>query len=74
MDCYKHTGKDVVRFIHVGMDSYTSNIANPSREGQNIFVLNIEDYAYVVPYVEDDVGIYLKTVFPSRKYTKLFFK
>ena len=51
-----------------------ANIANPSRDGQNIFVLNIEDYAYVVPYVEDSEGLYLKTVFPSRKYTKLFLK
>ena len=51
-----------------------ANIENPSRNGQSIFILDIEGYAYVVPYVEDDEGVYLKTVFPSRKYTKLYLK
>lgn len=51
-----------------------ANIENPSRDGQKILVLEIDNYAYVVPYVEDDEARYLKTIFPSRKYTKLFLK
>lgn len=46
---------------------------NPARDGQRILILDIDGYAYVVPYVEDNKAIYLKTVFPSRKYTKEFF-
>ena len=41
----------------------------PGREHQRIFVLNINDYAYAVPYVENEEEIFLKTVYPSRTYT-----
>ena len=51
-----------------------ANIENPARNGQCIYVLEIESYAYVVPYVQDEENIYLKTVYPSRKYTKLYLK
>ena len=39
---------------------------------QRIFVINIENYAYLVPYIETDKDIFLKTVIPSRKATKLY--
>lgn len=51
-----------------------ANIQNPSRAEQKIFVLDIDDYAYVVPYVEDEKAMYLKTIYPSRKYTKQFLR
>lgn len=41
----------------------------PGREHQKIFVLNIEGYAYAVPYVENEDEIFLKTIYPSRAYT-----
>ena len=50
------------------------DIKNPARDNQNIMILNIDDYAYVVPYVEDNEARYFKTVFPSRKYTRLYLK
>lgn len=37
---------------------------------QPIFVIEIEDYVYLVPFVEDDEGIFLKTIIPSRKAKK----
>ncbi len=37
---------------------------------QNIYVLEIGEYAYLVPFVEDEDKIFLKTIFPSRKYTR----
>lgn len=50
-----------------------NNLAHPTRENQRILILNIEDYAYVVPYVlEADGSWFLKTVFPSRKHTALY--
>ena len=39
---------------------------------QHIFVIEINDYAYLVPYAEDDKKIFLKTIIPSRKATKQF--
>ena len=39
-----------------------------------VYVIEIEGYAYMVPYVEDNDVIFLKTVFPSRKYTKMYLK
>ncbi len=45
------------------------DLPNPVRLGQRILILEIEDYAYVVPYVTDGETIFLKTMFPSRKHT-----
>ncbi len=44
---------------------------NPERyPGQRLFVVNLEGYAYVVPLVEDDTEVSLKTIIPSRKATR----
>jgi hypothetical protein len=45
---------------------------NPGHPNQKIYILEIEDYAYIVPFVESEDEIFLKTAFPSRKYTKRF--
>lgn len=46
-----------------------ADLPHPSREQQRILVLDINDYAHVVPYVEEEDGtLFLKTVFPSRKH------
>jgi hypothetical protein len=45
------------------------DLPNPTREGQRNFVVEINDYAYVVPYVTEGEVIFLKTMFPSRKHT-----
>lgn len=37
-----------------------------------MYVLSLEEYAWVVPYVRRDDKIFLKTAFPSRKYTKKY--
>ncbi len=42
--------------------------------GQSIMVVKIRDYAYLVPYVETEEYIFLKTVIPSRKATKKYLK
>lgn len=39
---------------------------------QRIFVLSIDDYVHLVPYVESDEEIFLKTVIPSRTATKVY--
>ncbi len=45
---------------------------NPGRPNQKIYILAIENYAFIVPFVENDKEIFLKTAFPSRKYTKQY--
>jgi hypothetical protein len=45
---------------------------NPGRLNQKMYILEIENYAIVVPFVESDNEIFFKTAFPSRKYTKLY--
>jgi len=43
---------------------------NPGYPHQKMYVLEIENDAILVPYIENDTEIFLKTAFPSRKYTK----
>ncbi len=40
--------------------------------GQKIFVVQCDDYVYLVPFVEDDREIFLKTIIPSRKATRQY--
>ena len=47
--------------------------SNQQRSGaQRIFVGQRDDYVYLVPFVEDDKVIALKTIIPSRKATKQY--
>ncbi len=43
-------------------------------KGQSVYIIEIEGYAYMVPYVEEEDVIFLKTIFPSRKYTKMYLR
>ena len=44
---------------------------NPDRcASQRIFVVQRESYVYLVPFVEDEHTVFLKTIIPSRKATK----
>ena len=39
---------------------------------QKMLVVRIRDYAYLVPYVESESEIFLKSIMPSRKATRQF--
>ena len=48
-------------------------IVHPNRASypdQEIFVVLVYGYVYLVPFIEDDEKIFLKTIIPSRKATK----
>jgi uncharacterized DUF497 family protein len=45
---------------------------NQGYPNQKMYVLEIDNYAIIVPYVENDDEIFLKTAFPSRKFTKKY--
>ena len=40
--------------------------------GQRIFVVRRDEYVYLVPFVEDEHTVFLKTIIPSRKVTKQY--
>ncbi|SFV90484.1 hypothetical protein MNB_SV-4-1378 [hydrothermal vent metagenome] len=55
------------------------DIEHPNKEkypNQKIFIILvvIKDYVYLVPYVEDETSIFLKTIIPSRKMNKKYNK
>lgn len=37
---------------------------------QKVFVVDLGGYAHLVPFVEDDKKVFLKTIIPSRKATE----
>lgn len=39
---------------------------------QKIFIIQLENYVYLIPFVEDDEKIFLKTIIPSRQATKKY--
>ncbi len=43
---------------------------HPGRTNQQIMLFEHQGYVWVVPFVEGDDEIFLKTLFPSRKYTQ----
>ncbi len=67
--------EDVVFYIEQGF--LLDILEHPNQEkykGQKIFVLQMDDYVYLVPFLEDDHEIFLKTIIPSRKATKKYLK
>ena len=40
--------------------------------GQQVLVVRIGEYAYLVPFVQSEEGRFLKTIIPSRKATRDF--
>ncbi len=52
---------------------YITILENPVRKNQQIFLLFLNKYVHVVPFIVDkDNNLILKTVFPSRKFHKIY--
>lgn len=47
---------------------------HPSRIAHYILIYDYKGYVWAVPFVIGDEGIFLKTLYPSRKYQKLYKK
>lgn len=63
----------IIDAIDCGM--LLDNIKHPNQEkypNQNMLVLTINDYVYLVPYVETEFELFLKTIIPSRKMKKKY--
>jgi len=65
--------EEVVLHIQLGHEVDIYDHPNQARyPGQKISVVLIEDYAYLVPFVEQEDEIFLKTIIPSRKATRMY--
>jgi hypothetical protein len=65
--------EDIV--FHLAHGGLLDTIAHPNQRqypGQRIFIVNVEGYACLVPFVESEDVIFLKTIIPSRKMTRLY--
>lgn len=61
--------------FHIEKGDVLDLLEHPSHErypDQRVFVVDVEGYAYVVPFVEDEVEVFLKTIIPSRKATRKY--
>ena len=61
--------------FHIRQGDEVDVFEHPNQErypGQKISVVLVESYAYLVPYVETETEIFLKTIIPSRKATKKY--
>ena len=49
--------------------NYIDILENPTRDNQMYFIMKINDYTWVVPFlIDEQERIVLKTAFPSRKF------
>jgi hypothetical protein len=66
--------EDVVFYIERGdiLDDYLHPNQQEYPE-QRIMVIAFNNYAYLVPYVENEEELFLKTIIPSRKATQRYF-
>jgi uncharacterized DUF497 family protein len=67
--------EDIVFYIEKGF--LLDVLEHPNQERykrQKIFVVQVDDYVYLVPFIENDHEVFLKTIIPSRKATKKYLK
>lgn len=57
---------------HGGLLDVLSHPNAAQYPNQRMFVVRVRDYAYLVPIVENDKEIFLKTIIPSRKATRRY--
>ncbi len=65
--------EQVVFFIE--NDCVIDIIRHPNQvkyRNQRVYILSIQDYIYLVPFVDNENERFLKTIIPSRKFTKLY--
>lgn len=67
--------EDIVAAIDAG--AVLDDTLNPNQTlypNQRAKIIKLNNYAYVVPYIEDEQKYFLKTAFPSRNATRKYIK
>ena len=52
-------------------------LEHPNKEkykNQRVYIINVDNYAYIVSFVDKENERFLKTIFPSRKYTQMYLR
>ncbi len=65
--------KTIINYIEKG--NVVEVIKNPNKQkypNQKMYLIKIKSQIVVVPYVEEDDSIFLKTIYPSQKYTNKY--
>ncbi len=60
---------------HIEKEGFLDVIKHPNTSkypNQRMYIIEIDNYAYLVPFVENDNEIFLKTIIPSRKATRKY--
>ncbi len=63
--------------LHLSMGSVWREAEHPDQinyPGQRMYFVVINDYVHLVPFVPGRGSVFLKTIIPSRRATKLFLK
>ena len=67
--------EEIVLYIEMGF--LLDILEHPNQEkykGQKVFVVQVDAYVYLVPFVETQAEVFLKTIIPSRKATRKYLK
>jgi hypothetical protein len=59
--------------MHIEKGDILDILAHPNQTrypNQQTLVVEINKYVYLVPFIRDEGGLFLKTIIPSRKATK----
>jgi len=63
--------------FHIERGDILDILEHPNQEKykkQQVFVVNVEGYVYLVPFLEMENKVILKTIIPSRKATRKYLK
>lgn len=61
--------------FHIENGDVLDILKHPNQErygGQRILVVKVDEYVQLVPFIEDEKEVFLKTIIPSRKATKKY--
>jgi len=61
-----------VGFDEILKEEYLGALEHHQRKNQRLLLFLFNEYVWVIPCVIEDECIFLKTLFPSRKYMKLY--
>ena len=60
---------------HIERGDVLDILEHPNREkypSQRVFIVNMDDYAFIVPFIESPETVFLKTIIPSRTATRKY--
>ena len=61
-----------VSFEEILKTQWVDRRPHPARKDQELFLFEHQGYIWAVPFMTDEKGFFLKTLYRSRKFTKLY--